>query len=145
MFTMNRKRLSVGIGILFILFLCTSCSPQADRGGPDAVTNTMYDGQRPTNNEVIIGAKNHAKIDLEDKINPKSFYTKEEGKELVRKHINLQPTTESKITFEGLDGKLYVYHVYDNITVNNETNKLTRGWYTVNPNNGEVKIHYRNE
>ena len=141
---MKRTKLASSFLIVLILLWCTACAPTADRGGPDAVTNTMYDGQRPTNNEVIIGAKNHAKIDMEDKINPKSFYTKEEGKELVRKHINLQPTTDSKITFEGLDGKLYVYHVYDEIKTNNETNKLTRGWYTVNPNNGEVKIHYRN-
>ncbi|WP_139364913.1 hypothetical protein [Sutcliffiella halmapala] len=107
-------------------------------GFPPAMTETQYDGEVPSDEDMIIGAKNQIRLKVGNENQQDGYYSEAEAKQLVKNHLKLQNSESVIISFEGFDNKDYLFHVYALVHFNNKPEKLTRGWYKVNPQSGKI-------
>ncbi len=127
------------LGLLIMVIIIGGCSNQnnmENTKGP-SIMEARKDPGRLSNDELIRDARNEAMIQVE---NPKAgkISSKEEAKLKVMDHLNLTEHDSTSVSFEGMQGKYYVFHAHDLVHFNNHPEKLSRGWYKVNRNTGEV-------
>lgn len=134
--------------VLFFLFtvlvMASGCGIQDGNneagGNSPTLTDTEHTGEVPSNEEMLIGARNQFPSAAENMNSEKSFYSKEDAKLLVKKHLQLNKNESMSVTFEGFKDDHYLFHVYDLVHFNNQPEKMTRGWYKVNPESGKVTL-----
>ncbi|MGM0838873.1 MAG: hypothetical protein ACQEV7_22275 [Bacillota bacterium] len=132
--------------ILFYLFtvliMASGCGIQGGNneaeGNSPTLTETQHTGEVPSDEEMLIGARNQFPSAAENMNSEKRFYSQEEAKLLVKKHLQLN--NAESITFEGFKDDHYLFHVYDLVHFNNQPEKMTRGWYKVDPESGKVSL-----
>ncbi|MGY3715118.1 hypothetical protein ACWE42_06305 [Sutcliffiella cohnii] len=131
--------------IFFIgVFILTGCGVDNNEAIVEDTRRTAHeDGNFPNRTEgLMLRSYGHARIDVEDNVAPKGYYTKEEARNHVKQHLNIQSTSDANVAFEGYAGGLYIFRVFDTIRLNTNTEEITRGWYSVDPHTGDV-MHYK--
>ncbi|WP_223700500.1 hypothetical protein [Sutcliffiella deserti] len=127
------------LSVIMVLSGCgTNGQETESRENPPTLTQTHFNEEIPSDEDMIIGARNQITLNLEDQLEDKEYYSKEEAKLLVEKHLNRQKNDSSTISFEGFKDNHYLFRVYDLVHFNNKPEKLTRGWYRVSPESGKI-------
>lgn len=144
----QNEKMRMPLLLLTVIVLASGCGMQEDNnraGGNDStLTDTEHPGEMPSNEEMLIGARNQVPSTVEKINSEKHFYSKEDAKQLVRKHLKLQDTEGVSVTFEGFKEDFYLFHVSEMVHFNNQPEKMSRGWYVVDPTSGEVTLEKNN-
>ncbi|KMJ58336.1 hypothetical protein AB685_10560 [Bacillus sp. LL01] len=125
--------------VLFLIVAIVGCGNQNEienTKGPSIMEARKEPG-RLSSEELLRDARNEAMIQVE---NPptEAISSKEQAKSKVMDHLDLTEHDSTSVSFEGMQGKYYVFHVSNLVHFNNQPEKLSRGWYRVNRNTGEV-------
>jgi hypothetical protein len=130
------------IAFLVIIISAAGCANQQQQPekGP-TISQTRNEPGLPSDEELIRDARNEVIINVEN-INRKNTYvSQEQAKSLETKHLHLKTSDSTSVNFERYEGDYYLFHVTDLVHFNIQPEHMSRGWYKVNPNTGEVLLY----
>lgn len=130
------------IPLLFVLFCgCANQSEEENAKGPTITEERKQPGLM-SNDELIRDSRNEVVIngDKNKDNNGQVNISKQEAKSSVMEYLNLTRNDSTSVTYEGISGNFYLFHVSDLVHFNNQPEKMSRGWYQVNRTTGEVSL-----
>ncbi|WP_404449608.1 hypothetical protein LG307_08010 [Sutcliffiella horikoshii] len=130
------------IPLLFVFFCgCANQSEEENAKGPTITEERKQPGLM-SNDELIRDSRNEVLINV-DKTNGDNDEVKisrQEAKSSLMEYLELNRHDSTDVTYEGISGDFYLFHVSDLVHFNNQPEKMSRGWYQVNRTTGEVSL-----
>lgn len=129
------KKLLFLVAAILILNGCNMQKQKDEPGFPPAMTEKPADGEIPSDEDMIIGAKNQIRLDLEPTNLNSDIYSKEEAAQLLKNHLQRPNDDSLSISYEGFRIDHYLFQVESN-----QQEKAHRERYSVNPKSGHVTL-----
>ncbi|MGD6775705.1 hypothetical protein [Sutcliffiella horikoshii] len=130
------------IPLVFVLSCgCANQREEESAKGPTITEERKQPGLM-SNDELIRDSRNEALINVNNTNgdNDQRKISRQEARSSLMKYLELTRHDSTDVAYEGIDGEFYLFHVSDLVHFNNQPEKLSRGWYKVNRNTGEVSL-----
>lgn len=130
------------IPLVFVLLCgCANQTEEESLKGP-TITEERNQPGLMSNDQLIRDSRNEVLINVENRNgnNEHVKISKQEARSSLMEYLELTRHDSTDVAYEGIDGEFYLFHVSDLVHFNNQPEKLSRGWYKVNRNTGEVSL-----